>query len=295
MVSLLFLGSLAEAIYKRTTYLFIYVLSGVTGALASVLVNPLVPSAGASGAIFGVVGALIAAFKMGRLQLPPEVVKRELTTLFVFAGINLLQGAVRPNLDNAAHLGGLAAGSLMGVIIAVTVRRRSEYRRARNIAITMMIVIVVGGYIAARQFRMFTIVVDEGHQALSRGNFTEARDRLEQAAALRPKDPTVRAWLGTTYTRLGDLPRAEEAFRRTVELNPRDSNARFQLAVVYFSQHKLTDAAETMRQLVQASPADPRLHEFLAQILAEKGEMQEAQQEHNRAIELVQQGRAQHR
>lgn len=109
---------------------------------------------------------------------------------------------------------------------------------------------------------------------------------------MRPKNSLVQGYLGTTYTRLGDLPRAEGAFRRTVELNPRDMNARFQLAVVYFSEHKLTDAADTMRQVAQAAPADPRTHEFLAQILAEKGEMQEAQQEHNRAIELVQQGRA---
>jgi membrane associated rhomboid family serine protease len=289
MISLLFLGSLAEAIYKRTAYLFIYVLSGAVASLASLSAYPITVSAGASGAIFGVCGALIAAFKMGRLQLPPAVVKRELTTLFVFTGLSLLQGAVRPGLNNAAHVGGLAAGSLMGIIVAVAIRRRRDYRRARNFAITLMIVIVVGGYFAVRELRAFTIDMAEGREALASGRFPDARERLEDATRRRPNDAIAFAYLGTAYTRLGDMPRAESAFRRSVELNPRDLTARFQLAVIYYTERKLSDAADTMKQVVAASPNDPQMHEFLAQIRAQQGSAEEAQQEHARAEELLQQ------
>src|SRR5947209_17311859 len=65
MVSLLFLGSLAEAIYKRTAYLLIYVLSGAVASLASLSAYPVTASAGASGAILGVTRPLIAPLKQG--------------------------------------------------------------------------------------------------------------------------------------------------------------------------------------------------------------------------------------
>jgi membrane associated rhomboid family serine protease/Flp pilus assembly protein TadD len=286
MVCLYSLGSLAEAIYKRTAYAFMYVLSGVAGSLVSLIVYPVTVSAGASGAIFGIVGALIAAFKMGRLRLPPQVVKSQLTNLFVFAGFNLLYGAVRPGLNNAAHLGGLAGGLLMGIIIAVAVRNRTEYRRARNAAITLMIVIVVGGYSTVRELHAYTIQLDQARNALARGQWDEARAELEAATRRRPHDALAFSYLGSAYTRLGDFPRAEAALRRSVELNPRDAGTRFKLAVVYFTEKKFADAADTMRQLVQMQPNDPDMHEFLAQVLAEQGSAAEAQQEHARAMEL---------
>jgi membrane associated rhomboid family serine protease len=295
MVSLLFLGALAEAIYKRTAYLFIYVLSGAAGAVASAAAFPGRPSAGASGAIFGIAGALIAVYKLGRLQLPPDVVKRDLATLVVFTGFNLLRGAVHAGLDNTAHLGGLAAGLMMGIIIAVHIRRYREYRRSRDIAITLMIVIVVGGYIAAREARAFTIHMELASAAASRGNLPDARNELLAALERRPNNSTAHAFLGAVYTRMGDLARAEGEFRRTVELDPRDITARFQLAVVYFSEHRLADAADTMRQILQTSPNEAQFHEFLAEILAEQGSMAEAQQEHERAIQLLQESQQERR
>jgi membrane associated rhomboid family serine protease/Tfp pilus assembly protein PilF len=307
MVSLYYLGALAEAIYKRTAYLLIYVLSGVAGCVGSLMFFPLTVSAGASGAIFGIVGALIGAFKFGRLRLPPEVVKRELTTLFVFTGFNLLYGVVRTGLNNAAHLGGLAAGSLMGIIIAVAIRRHSQYRRARNLAVTLMIVIIVGGYLIDRELQQFIIHLDAGHEALTHGKFAQARDQLEMAVQHRdwpgdlhrvfrpkatPREAIAYGELAAAYTRLGDLPRAESALRRSIESNPRDVSARMQLAVLYYTQRKFSDASDTMRQVVQMRPDSPEVHEFFAQILAAAGSQQESQQEHARAVELAQQ--AQH-
>jgi membrane associated rhomboid family serine protease/Flp pilus assembly protein TadD len=287
MIALLLLGSLAEAIYKRTAFLFIYILSGMAGSLASLTAFPLLVSAGASGAVFGIVGALIAAFKVGRLQLPRAVIKRELTVLFAFAIVSLLEGAIRTGMNNAAHLGGLAAGSLMGIIIAVAFRRRNEYRHARNIAFTLMIVIVVGGYFTVRELRAYTVHMFTAIQALSGSKFTEARDQLQAAIRHRPNDAIAYAYLGTAYTRLGDMPGAEAAFRRSVELNPRDLSARFQLAVVYYTEGKLTDAVDTMQQVIQAQPNDPQFHEFLAQIFSQQGNNSQANQEHTRAMELM--------
>jgi Tfp pilus assembly protein PilF len=154
-----------------------------------------------------------------------------------------------------------------------------------------MIVVLLVGYVSVRQLKAFTVYLGEGRESLSRGNFAAARDQLQEATRRDPNDAVGFAYLGTAYTRLGDMPRAEAAFRRSVELNPRDVSTRFQLAVVYFTEHKLDDAASTMRQLIQMQPNDAEMHEFLAQVLAAQGSTEEAQQEHARAIALSRQQR----
>jgi rhomboid protease GluP len=291
MWALVSLGALAEAIYKKATYFFMYLLSGIGGSILSAFVYPITVSAGASGAIFGIVGALIATFALGRLHLPPKVVKSQLTTLVVVAVFNLAYGAAVPGLNNAAHMGGLITGGLMGAIIAITVRKGVEYRRARNITITVAVVILLVGYFSVRQLKAFTVSLGEGRESLSRGDFATARKQLEEATRRDPSDAVAFAYLGTAYTRLGDMPSAEAAFRRSVELNPRDLSTRFQLAVVYFTEHKFDDAASTVRQLIEIQPNDPELHEFLAQVLAAQGSKDEAQQEHAKAMTLVHQQR----
>lgn len=291
MWALVSLGALAEAIYKKATYFFLYLLSGIGGSILSAFVYPITVSAGASGAIFGIVGALIATFALGRLHLPPKVVKSQLTTLVIVAVFNLAYGAAMPGLNNAAHMGGLITGALMGAIIAITVRYGMEYRRARNLTITVVVVILSVGYFGVRHLKAFTVSLGEGRQSLSRSDFATARKQLEEATRRDPNNAVAFAYLGTAYTRLGDMPSAEAAFRRSVELNPRDVSTRFQLAVVYFTEHKLNDAASTMRQLIEIQPNDPELHEFLAQVLAAQGSTDEAQQEHAKAMALVRQQR----
>src|SRR3984885_7732781 len=64
------LGALAESLYGRWTFAAIYLITGIAGGLASVGWNPGVLSVGASGAIFGLAGALIASFYLGEFSLP---------------------------------------------------------------------------------------------------------------------------------------------------------------------------------------------------------------------------------
>ena len=63
------LGALCESLYGRWTFAAIYLITGVAGGLASVGWNPGVLSVGASGAIFGLAGALIASFYLGEFSL----------------------------------------------------------------------------------------------------------------------------------------------------------------------------------------------------------------------------------
>ena len=68
---------------------------------------------GASGAIFGVVGALLAALFHKHHQLPAALVTSMRSSMLMFAGYSLFMGFVSSHIDNAAHIGGMAAGAVL--------------------------------------------------------------------------------------------------------------------------------------------------------------------------------------
>ncbi len=111
-------GGVAERIFGRARYLVIYLVSGLGGSVVSLLWHPLVNGAGASGAIFGIIGALIAFFVSRKGGVPASVMKAQRNSMLVFVLYNLLYGARFRSIDNAAHLGGLATGLVLGLILA---------------------------------------------------------------------------------------------------------------------------------------------------------------------------------
>lgn len=111
-------GIFAERIFGSRRYLVIYLVSGVGGSVASLLWHPVVNGAGASGAIFGIFGALIAFFLRKEGGVPASVVKSQLRTISIFVLYNLIYAARSRGVDNAAHLGGLAAGLVMGFVLS---------------------------------------------------------------------------------------------------------------------------------------------------------------------------------
>jgi membrane associated rhomboid family serine protease len=118
------LGQLTEVLVGRWRFLTIYLLSGIAGSALSYWLRPGL-SAGASGAIFGIAGALIAVLKFAHLGVPSHALKPILSSVVSFAGYNLLIGAVVPHINNLAHLGGLIAGFVLGMGVAVQ-RRPQE-------------------------------------------------------------------------------------------------------------------------------------------------------------------------
>jgi membrane associated rhomboid family serine protease len=145
------LGRLAESIFDRWTYLLIYTASGIAGSLASLWWHPQGIGAGASGAIFGLAGGLIAVLYLGKLPMAKEALKPTLRSLVMFAAYNLFFGLV-PGIDNAAHLGGLAAGLAIGALLAGSVTEPPELRaRRRNYVVIGTTVLLLAGYSYVKQ------------------------------------------------------------------------------------------------------------------------------------------------
>ncbi len=132
MWSLWQIGRLTERIFGKWSYLLVYTATGIAASLTSLYWNPMRISAGASGALFGIVGALIAALWLGRLPFPKPVVQRMLKNLVLVVVVNLGFGAAAGFIDNSAHIGGLIAGLAIGAVLAPHLNQPREQRLARE-------------------------------------------------------------------------------------------------------------------------------------------------------------------
>lgn len=116
--ALFIFGLEMERLYGPGRFAVVYILSGLFGSLASfALGGPQVLSAGASGAIFGVIGMNLAYFTSHRDSFGQFGRQRMISTL-VIIGINLVFGFTVPGIDNWAHMGGLVAGFALGYGLA---------------------------------------------------------------------------------------------------------------------------------------------------------------------------------
>lgn len=116
-IGLVAFGFEMERMYGSWRYLVIYLLAGLLGNLASFAVKgPLMFSAGASGAIFGILGVQLAFFLLYRQQFG-QYSRQRIQMVLVISGLSLLFGFVAP-VDHVAHFGGLAAGFVLGYGLA---------------------------------------------------------------------------------------------------------------------------------------------------------------------------------
>lgn len=118
-LGLFFFGSVVERTFGHLRFAVIYVIAGLAGSVLSFGMNTIAIGAGASGAIFGVLGALGAFFAVQRDTIGRRA-WTNLAAVAVLAGISLGYGLVTPRIDNWAHLGGLIGGAAMGLALSPT-------------------------------------------------------------------------------------------------------------------------------------------------------------------------------
>jgi membrane associated rhomboid family serine protease len=112
------LGALVERLTGNIGFLVLYLLSALGGSLASLLWNPLVISAGASGAVFGVCGGLLGFIVLRGDSIPLGILKQLRGSMLSFLGYNLVFGLMVSGIDIACHLGGLISGFVCGLMLS---------------------------------------------------------------------------------------------------------------------------------------------------------------------------------
>lgn len=205
MFSLLILGPFVEKLYGSAKFVVFWVVSGLVGSVATYLaLRPSlahgllgsfifkgddVPAAGASGALFGLVGVLFVFGIKYRRELPEGFKRVFGTGLLPIIFINLFIGFVgRSFIGNAAHLGGLFAGAALAVFIDY---RRPGARAGINVAwrvlqVLCLALIALGAYKVARNFhRPLSALVRANTDATSAVfvNYVNAMNRVQEKVA----------------------------------------------------------------------------------------------------------------
>ena len=139
-------GPQVEKLYGGGRFVILYVLTGVAGVYGSYAYHPNTISAGASGAIFGLFGVLLAFGIRYRDSLPPFVKRAVGTGVLPVIVINLIIGFTIPQIDNSAHIAGLLAGAALAAVIPFQKPRDEANAGFRSIQIALLAMIAVCFY-----------------------------------------------------------------------------------------------------------------------------------------------------
>lgn len=130
--SLYVIGTQLESFLGKVKYLIVYLFSGICGAFFTVMFSKL-PSIGASGAIFGLLGSLLYFGYHYRVYLG-NVMKSQIIPLII---LNLLIGFTFNGIDNFAHIGGLIGGSLITVGLGIKYKS-STFEKVNGIIVSII-------------------------------------------------------------------------------------------------------------------------------------------------------------
>lgn len=150
LLALVGIGRLVERLLGNIGFLMACFVTGVAGSLTSLFWNPIVVSVGVSGVVFGLFGVLLGFLTRGRGTIPVAVLRELRNSGLSFVGYNLVFSMMASGIDHGAHLGGLAAGLLLGFVAGRPLDSRFLATRGiRNLAMAALSVSGIGAAMAA--------------------------------------------------------------------------------------------------------------------------------------------------
>jgi rhomboid protease GluP len=214
------LGQLAEFVFGRWTTFLVYSLCGVAGSVASLWWHPLVVGVGASGAIFGLAGALIAAIYLGKLPYGKAGFRGVFKSLLAFAGYNLLFGAAIPGIDNSAHIGGLLMGLALGAVLGqVLIHPRDSRKQLETMVFGAALLVQFAALSYVKTRNSYVVPLGQAVEQLRQGQTEAAIATLTEACRRYPENAALPRALGGIYQARGMEAEAQAAFQRADELS----------------------------------------------------------------------------
>jgi tetratricopeptide (TPR) repeat protein len=252
------LGRAAEILMGRFSYLLAYFASGVIGSIASVYWQPLAAGAGASGAIFGMAGVLFTFVYLKKAPAHLQINKKMLSSLGTFIFYNLVIGASIPGISNAAHVGGLVMGALVGALLPAASACESSRRTRLSLVVAFSAASVFACAVAAKHLRSSVAELPAIHRLIAQGRNGEAVARLQEITAREPQFAAAHDLLAQLYLSGGDYPKAISALEKANAADPSNTTYQHQLAGAYLATKQFDQAAAFFQKLVRASPCDAR-------------------------------------
>jgi membrane associated rhomboid family serine protease/Flp pilus assembly protein TadD len=253
------LGRLCESLYGHWTFGAVYLISGLGASVASLAWHPNGLSVGASGAIFGLAGALIASYYLGEFSMPRSAVTGTLRSVVVFVGYSLIFGSMSGHTDNAAHVGGLVTGLGLGALIAKGAPDASQ--PFRRIALLLLVFMgVFGVFMALQHAHGYLIHARRASELLAENKTDQAIVELQRVIRERPNFAPAHFVLAQAYLHKLDLVNAEPELKRVLELSPGDEETSYQLGAVYLEEKHPQQARAMFTQLLTGNPLSSDAH-----------------------------------
>lgn len=321
MWALFNIGLLAEILYGRRNFLILYLLCGLGGSVASVWWHPAEAGVGASGAIFGVAGALIPALKFQKNPRIAMALRGALGSIVVFVFVNLAIGAGVPFIDNAAHVGGLVTGLVVGALLpSYTVEEeRRKTGQAMFVFGSALVLIIAGAVHARNKYAPMlprieaanfaragktkeamaayqkalkqnpkdeALAVEYGKYLEALKKYPEEIEVVKQLSADHPQDARYLAALCGAYLKNKQADQAVAPCEKAVEVDPKNEAYLFTLGSVYLDSQRSADAVATFRKAYELKPDGFGENFFLGVALLQDGQRPEAAERLKRAVEL---------
>ncbi|MBN2341324.1 MAG: tetratricopeptide repeat protein [Deltaproteobacteria bacterium] len=130
------------------------------------------------------------------------------------------------------------------------------------------------------------VTVQDGEDAIQKGDYEGAKEIFSQLLTESPNDPTLRYYLGLCKDNLGDLEGAVSDYQKALSLNAEFTDARLNLGLVYFKQNNLDAAIAEFEAVAQAEPDASDVQYNLAMVLEAAGKIDDARVHYVKSAEL---------
>jgi hypothetical protein len=264
----------------------LYISSGIAGYLLSMYWHPTNIAYGSSGSVDGLAGFLVPLIAFHKESLS----KRRTAILLVLAGsaivLSLTAGWHSKEVDNAAHVGGLCFGLILGACFAWVAQSGVLRRSAAEWRILFFATLaLVGLLVILIKVRADVVELGRGERASDNNNFADSVPHLQRFVASNPADLIGHSDLGYAYGKLNRNEEAGREYRRMLEIDPNNPVAQYNLAWIY----TLTDPDRAIPLYRASLPRLPknsdRFYDF-AIALHKAGNLEEAESVALKALSL---------
>jgi rhomboid protease GluP len=229
------LGRLSERLFGKWQTFMIYMLTGVGGALLSIASDPNHAELGASGAIFGIVGAVMAGVKFGNLDISTGEKRAIFSSVVSFAVLNFILGfsdfgsSVFGHVDNMCHLGGFITGLLVGLPLSAFARQ-NKLLQLGTLVVTSMILAAGASELVQKEGP--DAEKNAAEIAWRQKNYSKAVHLLERYTVARPQDDDGLVFLGVAYANNNEPDKAIGALEQALRVNPNSEDAKQYLEAI---------------------------------------------------------------
>jgi len=292
LYALMGFGPMAETALGRWRFLFIFILSGIVGALSSILANPTNTSVGCSGANLGIIGAFMVSSWLKRANISVRLTRPQLVLLSVFLLYSAVLGLTSTFVDNAAHLSGFATGLLAGVFLTGKKSSRANLFNsdpAKALALTMVVPVLIACD-TQRLANNTDVKSYLDHRAanvlLKQKKFLHGIELLDSALAYRPNDPSILKDRARALIEIEQYDKALEDINRVIATGGKDILPYITRARIHHLLKQEGKAVADMDEAIGKTPGDALLFNNRAWYKMAQGSYQSALVDADHSIKL---------